>query len=520
MKQNKFLSMLAVGLLALGFTACSEDNELPSGGDDKGQQAQAYFQLSIATGNNSVTTRDAEDSGITDAGTEDENIVKTATAYFFEKIANSTTPGDYKFSCEFSSFNAKDNVYTSPVKKVENIGDFYVCVLVNNKATLTNNSITYTELADYTYTVTNGYLIDIPTDGMPMSARLVNSDGTGTIYTTISINKNNTENNPALIEMNVERSLAKVEVLASTVTSNEGGVEETKVATLLPVYKDGVSGTETGAVKIADVTIKRFKLNNLPTSYYAFRHVANYANNAWGTKSFGKINSTNPYVYEPTTETKFATSNKASLSASEYVDMPTSLSSGKSIYCLENTMLATQQKKGYVTSVVFETQVDPVKYWDIKTTDTQTKEVEEKTVSDTQSAPNTVYYYNDEFYASIDALNLHCNMNVSDDATTVLTDYGIYKYTGDDSAPRKCYYSYFIQHAPSTEDEMGVMEYAIVRNNYYKLKINAVKLPGDPTEENFDDEDDVELDEAYIQVALSVNPWIVREQGNVVLGPQ
>ncbi len=51
----------------------------------------------------------------------------------------------------------------------------------------------------------------------------------------------------------------------------------------------------------------------------------------------------------------------------------------------------------------------------------------------------------------------------------------------------ECYYTWFIKHAEDSDpDAQGVMEYGIVRNNIYKLKVNSVKGLGSivPDEDN------------------------------------
>ena len=50
----------------------------------------------------------------------------------------------------------------------------------------------------------------------------------------------------------------------------------------------------------------------------------------------------------------------------------------------------------------------------------------------------------------------------------------------------ECYYTWFIKHAEDGDEAQGVMEYGIVRNNIYKLKVNSVKGLGSivPDEDN------------------------------------
>lgn len=57
---------------------------------------------------------------------------------------------------------------------------------------------------------------------------------------------------------------------------------------------------------------------------------------------------------------------------------------------------------------------------------------------------------------------------------------------------------------------MGVMEFAIVRNNVYKLSINSVTRLGTPGEKP-DPEEPGENGEAALNVNVQVLPWTVRE---------
>lgn len=542
MKQNKFLSMLAVGLLALGFTACSDDNDLPNGGEQEGKQAQAYFQLSVASGNNAAMTKgdDAEDSGKYSEGTIDERKVHKAYVYFFN-VDDDNAPSAFKKMYELTNFTTSDSntsdtetststkpagtLYTSQAKLVET-GTYFVSVLVNKSVKLDANA-TFDVFKDKTLELGGGIISSVSTDGIPMSSRFAETtNDAGTETTTYAIGKlvkledTHTQNNPLKLEMDVERSFAKIQLSAGSSTANTTDNKYT-------VYKDGVSpGTE-----IATVELLSYKLRNLVTEYYAFRRVASLEESTTGsitvgTTNWGAINTSAPYVIDPwTTDKNFVASTdntnatvtvnstvSAKYKTTDYTTMPTTTAAVN--YCLENTMYKTMQKEGYVTAVVFKAKVTPKKIY--KTNANATTAVDWSDTDDTSI--EEVYYYNDEFYQDLQTLRKVCGLgtDVTDDNAA---SYGIYKYAkvGDDA--RCCYYSYWIKHYDnSVNTSMGEMEYAIVRNNDYRLKVTGVNLPGDTTDKP-DDDSDVELKEAYIQVALSVNPWIVRSQ-NAVLGPQ
>ena len=511
MKQKRFFGWLVAGLLTFGFTSCSDDDV--TAGEDNNEQAKAYFQLSIATGNEVSPTEsrgdagDAEDSGTYNDGTEAEYAVTTAYVYFFKgdnlaetySLTNFTTSSE----SEDEDYNAKKEIiYTSKSETVAT-GTYKIAVLVNQN--LTSTITTLEDFKHATATLGNGYTTTMQEGHMPMSSRMIESEK-GVIYKEVTLTTDNTKNNPLQLNMDVERSYAKIQLTAGSNNSN------------LNEYDVNITPSN----KIATVELINYKLKNLTTSYYAFRHVGTGTSlSTWAEDCFGKITATNKYVIEPSTDV----SQKINLEEMDYTPMPTN--NPAAIYCLENTMLSDQQKKQYVTAVVFKATVTPTKIY--KTGESSAVGWNEINPSDFTN----VYYYNDEFFQDLVTLKANRGLGAEviedgDNPSTTetetnysnLLDYGIYKYAADGSNPRVCYYTYYIKHQDNKkEGDMGVMEYAIVRNNYYKLKVTGVSLPGD-TEEGIGGGEDVELEEAYIMVTLDVQPWIVRAQENINLGPQ
>ena len=71
-----------------------------------------------------------------------------------------------------------------------------------------------------------------------------------------------------------------------------------------------------------------------------------------------------------------------------------------------------------------------------------------------------------------------------------------------------CYYPYWIRHSNNGKsDEMGIMEFGIVRNNIYKLSVKSLngfgitKLHPDTPDED---------DQLYLAVDLYVEEWVLR----------
>ena len=98
----------------------------------------------------------------------------------------------------------------------------------------------------------------------------------------------------------------------------------------------------------------------------------------------------------------------------------------------------------------------------------------------------------------------------------LMENYNIAYYDGG-----KCYYKYWIQHNPLGDDtKMGVMEFAIVRNNVYQLEVSGIKDLGDPlpfTPGKDDPNNPDKETEVYIVVKLYVRNWVLRSNSDIIL---
>ncbi|MBQ8224444.1 MAG: Mfa1 fimbrilin C-terminal domain-containing protein [Bacteroides sp.] len=100
-------------------------------------------------------------------------------------------------------------------------------------------------------------------------------------------------------------------------------------------------------------------------------------------------------------------------------------------------------------------------------------------------------------------------------ANAALYGFTVYEKDSEDNT-FYTYYFYKNRHNDNgNANSMGIMEFAVVRNNVYKLTVESISLfghpadpEGDPTPDNPDDPD--EEKKVYFRVAVQVLPWVVR----------
>lgn len=85
----------------------------------------------------------------------------------------------------------------------------------------------------------------------------------------------------------------------------------------------------------------------------------------------------------------------------------------------------------------------------------------------------------------------------------------------------ECYYHFWIRHANNGNNSvMGVMEFAIVRNNVYQVSVSGVNKLGQPlafTPSHDDPNTPDETDEVYIDVEIYVKDWVLRSNTEIIL---
>ena len=483
--KKALLSLLAAFTL---LSSCSQHDEIDSGlaKVEKTSQDNANVKFQFITNASSSETRStAEESDERPtSGMENEYQVNDVRVYLYGSSSKQFVKSIPLSGIKRLPLTADGNrvIYTTDRISVP-IGIYDVFVIANYGNDDNYNKVIKEKEDEFLATVDSvtyhGGLIKDISKGIVMTNRA--SDNYGV---TITENQNTTDN---VIEINLERTLARIDV------STTKDVYELK--------KDPISET------YATVKLDRYYIVNLPRYYNMFRHTAVLTSlvepSSWSvTENFGRINDVNGYAIDPyffrkeVDATQFT--NADDYYANFYGDfnketvawetLTTQLSSS---YSLENCMFQPAQKNGYSTGVIFNARITPKKVLDRYNNE----------ITDEQQFPETLYYFNYKFYDSEEALDAA--------AANAISETSIRKFKKTAEGYR-CYYKYWIRHLDNGDDTaMGVMEFGIVRNNLYDVKVNEVKGLG------YDDliliPDTPDESETDLNVILRVKPWIVRK---------
>ncbi|HBX44639.1 Mfa1 family fimbria major subunit [Limibacterium fermenti] len=128
----------------------------------------------------------------------------------------------------------------------------------------------------------------------------------------------------------------------------------------------------------------------------------------------------------------------------------------------------------------------------------------------------TFYKYREQVYATLTIINAlpdFSGVDLSTYSIPQLRGLGIQVYENG-----VMYYTYFILDPNTTHQYNGSDYYGVFRNSVYKLKISSISdlgedVPGggtvDPSQPGEPGNPPIDKEEAYIQVSVTVNPWII-----------
>lgn len=509
MKRKNIFCIAAIALVAAMMASCEKG---PYTQQDK-NEAGSYIQISVAFAG-SEATKTAEDSGQTVEGTVAENKIVTAYLHFFKDGNYSTTVniGGGEFTPGTASESSRNVYYTSKPTEIPS-GTYNVYATLNNEIAdltgTTEENFKKTQLSIKSFPITVN-----ESTGIAMSSRSTD----GTLYQTVTVTSANTFDNPVHIYLDIERSFAKLRYKAGSNYSN--------IANTFTVYES----RKTSGTAICNITLTNYNVINITKPYYLFRQVADLENNGGSitatNNAYSALTTTN-YIYDPvTTSRTFSSETLADVTSSVTKTLYTTtkaLPNGTTDfthleYLTENSMYKDVQKQGYATALVFTGDITPAtgNYY---TTDSG------NAVNKTNYSTGDLWFYNNRFYDSMETLNIDTNLEVNNSNYAA---FGV-KYYKDGL----CYYRYYIKHLDNginpgdqakDRAEMGVMEYAIVRNNSYDVTVSNILAPGQSrlADDDYgypndaDAKKDVEMDEVYFQVKLTIRPWVVRSQSAVL----
>ena len=446
--------------------------------------------------NSSTVTRSAEDSYVHVQGTADEYKVNSARVYFFDNMTKLLAKSVQLSGITFLGTDGSGNIIyeTEPISISHGTYDIFVTANTNRQIKKEKEDQFLADIDSITYTQA---LIEDISGGIVMTNRA--SDNIAT-----DIAKSN-DNDVNVVNISLERVLARLDIA--------------KASEIFEV-------TDNNGTKYASVTLDGYNIVNLAKYYYSYRHTAvltSMNEPEWDLKThFGNVADVNGYVIDPyffkktidasiyTNADKYYEKFSPDYSDPNQVrwtsfNVASPTPNYKTAYCLENCSLLPAQKNGYSTGVIFRAVMEPNNnVYHLNSSGVM------ELVTDKTRYPEVLYFFQQKFYDSAEALAAAVSATGSPSNT-----YQARKFEKTDDGYR-CYYKYWIRHLDNNKPtEMGVMEFAVVRNNLYRMLITGVSDLGDGTSEISPDTPDE--GETYLKVVLNVKPWIVRDLTNIVL---
>lgn len=495
--------ILAMAACAGMFSACSNDDvvsEIIDNGQDSGKNAYASF--SFVMPNSGPSTRAGGQNGDgSEVGSKDENDVSDAYILLF-KADKTLAQVETLTRGQLTPKNEGNiTIYTTKSDIAVAIGSYNVQVVINPtadfKAVYGKNTDGSAKGGDYTAFSTSVETVaqtkgEYCTNGRFM---MTNADE----VTTTVVTKDNVEGHAKEVTVNVERMAAKV-----TFTPTKEG------------NKYDIYDVNSPSTVIGSVAFDAYKVINTRNSAYNLRRVSE-GEDATKVTIGGKETPATGIATNYVVENEWASKASWNLDkfktiySRKYTDyvafrkLSAGVGSQTLAYCLENTMVKGQQIDGYSTTVILRA----------KTTlkNAYVNGLPEDHTGETYTG--SLYKYAGQFFVSrlaivklenpswdgtskvgltantlgvLDYLNnlaegTEINQELINTYLMGITANVLYDdYGAEYFANGNCYYKVILRHSNNNDPEkMGIMEFAIVRNNIYKLSINSVKFMGSCT---------------------------------------
>lgn len=544
MKSFRFLLM--AGLIALGFGACSDEVDVPKGGEELSGNVYMSFDLKLPTSRSTTDEIGETNSNANpdyEVGLEKENKVSNIKVVLAtlengkytmlaESNQNSMVGSGSNYTVTFQSDDfegqAEKTVYVFVVCNPAT--DFKANTLFEGYGSVTADDLTLEKsIAEKNaFLMTNAELskaVTIPKDlkrynspSNPFDLGVVKVERTAARFDYKSVAADDTYQiqDPKTVNGKVRPSVSiKLTDMALVNMSKNyywlRRVADAKDATTLAEYdpdKISLCGVETPRNYVVD-TDAADKLDNKYISFhYPFSNTDFSANNDPTTFSYTPISSI-------VTDDNWSGTDKDGNQLDGYKIWR---------YVTENTLPSIDsQKNQYSTGVVFKGKM---------------VEGEEQGATSLLSG-NKAYVFNNVLYGSwaqvreaaelkntdteaalVDPVlntayqiaNATVKENESDPDKTTAVSAGFTVYEKDSQTDDfNVYYYYWNRHNDNQDpNDMDIMEFAVVRNNVYKLSVESIKKFGHPGEPTGDPDDPDEDNEVYFRVGVQVLPWVVR----------
>jgi hypothetical protein len=523
---NRFLSLTVAAALAMGFVACSDDeNMLNTNPFENVDGAYLQFVINVPGTTTSSRYTDTETTGQYDTSESfpEESVVNAVYAYFtvdgssFVKFDTGKYYAKYSVSKVTTSTvtegNASATYQTSPspitsalYTALTNMSSDQSCkvYLLCNKPAENVSTVSDLMQATFDFADGEGLSSSITETGIPMSARSIDGTYTATLAPT---EDNKSAASPFVLNFEVERSFARIYFTGTNSIPLYDDVAD-------PNSSDGTNNgiDVAGGTQIGTIELMSYYIVNEANKYYVYRHVGQIngafevtlptANGATDYATMlGPITETNPFLAEPNSSSKtntatFATGfwnmynwayshessfhsfmedrevtqyNASGQQVTTTLNLPATTYKGVE-YVAENTMGKEAQLKSHATGVIFKVQLVPTTIYHL-TQQNKQDAISTTSYAGSDYAPVDLYYYNKKFYDDLNSVALDNNLTELTESN-YSTDYGVKCYKGG-----VAYYDYFIRHNNNNKyTVMADMEFAIVRNNSYNLNIKAAAM--------------------------------------------
>ena len=534
MKRWSYLFM-AMGI-ATAFSACSDEVDLSTnnGGSTEESTSQVFMQFNLelpAVSRSTTQTEGGSDAGV-EIGKDYENQVSEVLVVITDATEGSTYDKFIAKSSVVTPSSANNTTYVVPFKTTELASSagksVNVYVYCNPTEELTK-ATTFDVNKDY-YTLTDATNATIWTKNKFL---MTNADDDYERTLPANLDNYKVESNPFDLEtIKVERAAARFDYKSSVANETYTLMED-----------------ENGDPEIT-ITLTDMALVNLSKEFYYLRRVS--ADGTSTSATIGGTETNTNYVVDTDYEWKsgstitdysghfFYVYNQNSASADYTWTSISSLTKNEDDtdnswntdgtkddykiwrYATENTIPAqvSNQKKGITTGVVFKGEIQGATE-DMKTLLNGTNTVyvfdnilwgewsDVKTAAEAKESDNTTLAN-----PSLAAAYNEATKDSYTDAKAVAAGFTIFK--PNTNKKYEVLYYYWNRHNDNNNNgSMGPMEFAVVRNNVYKLSVTEVHKFGHPTNPGDDPdpenpEDPDEEDDVYFKVAVEVLPWVVR----------
>ena len=542
MKRWSYLFM-AMGI-ATAFSACSDEVDLSTnnGGSTEESTSQVFMQFNLelpAVSRSTTQTEGGSDAGV-EIGKDYENQVSEVLVVITDATEGSTYDKFIAKSSVVTPSSANNTTYVVPFKTTELASSagksVNVYVYCNPTEELTK-ATTFDVNKDY-YTLTDATNATIWTKNKFL---MTNADDDYERTLPANLDNYKVESNPFDLEtIKVERAAARFDYKSSVANETYTLMED-----------------ENGDPEIT-ITLTDMALVNLSKEFYYLRRVSADGTSTNATIGGTEVGGTSAnYVVDTDADWKSSYSSGSESDHFYYTYQPNDAgastydwdkiadvtgASGTADtdnswnadgtkgdykiwrYATENTIPKGTddglQKKGITTGVAFKGEIQGATE-DMKTLLNGTNTVyvfdnilwgewsDVKTAAEAKESDNTTLAN-----PSLAAAYNEATKDSYTDAKAVAAGFTIFK--PNTNKKYEVLYYYWNRHNDNNNNgSMGPMEFAVVRNNVYKLSVTGVDKFGHPTDPDDDPdpenpEDPDEEDDVYFKVAVEVLPWVVR----------